>query len=259
MVPEEDEVSLVVEGDHPSSSELGVLREERGEQPAHSHAYLRVEVVEDQLRDVLCRNCVVLDLLLVLHTGDFEDGQHAFQVPDEQLPAVRVTQYHHMRIVERLGVLVNLFQLHVSPGVKGDVVKDHHDFFEEVVDLDWRLELRSDEYLDWCVIVEYVVELIEHGLVILLHKLFPAFLFVLDSDRLLPQFLRQLLPLLALLHLDLVLDHVSLPVHLHSLLLVLDLVGLLLEGSGELQHALRLGTHRLDLLLGRPHLLLMRF
>lgn len=138
-------------------------------------------------------------------------------------------------------------------------MKDHHDFFEEVVDLDWRFELRSDKYLDWRFIVEYIVELIEHGLVILLHELFPSFLFVLNSDGFLSQFLWQFLPLLALLHLYLVLDDVSLPMNLHSLLLVLDLVGLLLKGGGELEHALRFGTHRLDLLLGCPHLLLMRF
>lgn len=138
-------------------------------------------------------------------------------------------------------------------------MEDHHDFFEEVVDLDWRFELRSDEYLDRGVIVEYIVELIEHGLVILFDKLFATFLLVLDSDGFLPQFLWQFLPLLALLHLYLVLDDVSLPMHLHSLLLILDLVGLLLEGGGELQHALRLGTHRLGLLLGCTHFLLVRF
>lgn len=68
-------------------------------------------------------------------------------------------------------------------------MEDHHDFFEEVVDLDWRFELRSDEYFDWRVIVEDVVELIEHSLVILLHELFPAFLFVFDSNWFLPQLL----------------------------------------------------------------------
>lgn len=53
MEPEEDEVSLVVEGGHLSTHELGVLWEERSEEPSDAVAQARGEVVEDHLWGVL--------------------------------------------------------------------------------------------------------------------------------------------------------------------------------------------------------------
>ena len=53
VVSEEDEVSLVVEGEHPPPLELWDLREPRGQHPCHTVTQPRREVVQDHLRLVL--------------------------------------------------------------------------------------------------------------------------------------------------------------------------------------------------------------
>lgn len=77
MVPEEDEIPLIVEGHHSSTPKLRLLREERSEQSAQSHSHFGVEVIEDELRDVLSGDGVVPYLLLELDTGDFKDCEHS--------------------------------------------------------------------------------------------------------------------------------------------------------------------------------------
>ena len=47
VVPEEDEVSLVVPGDDPALLKLRVLRKQAGQHAAQARAQHRVEVVED--------------------------------------------------------------------------------------------------------------------------------------------------------------------------------------------------------------------
>ena len=77
-------------------------------------------------------NSMVLDAFLVLYAGDFEDGEHALEMPGEQLPSVGVAEDHDVGVVERFGMPVKLLQLHVSPRVEGDVVEDHHDLSHEI-------------------------------------------------------------------------------------------------------------------------------
>jgi len=60
MMPEEDEVALVVEGRDATALELGHLREERLEDTAHRVAETRVEVVEHEFRQVGGREVGVL-------------------------------------------------------------------------------------------------------------------------------------------------------------------------------------------------------
>ena len=55
MEPEEDKVSLVVEGGDLSTQKLRVLWEEGGEQPSDAVAQTCAEVVEDHLRRVFSR------------------------------------------------------------------------------------------------------------------------------------------------------------------------------------------------------------
>ena len=52
MLAEEEEVSLVVESDHPSAAVVGVRVEEAGQQSSHAVPQGRVEVVENYLRFV---------------------------------------------------------------------------------------------------------------------------------------------------------------------------------------------------------------
>ena len=53
MVPEEDVVPLVVEGDAPLPPELGIIVEDGGQHAAHRVPQPRGEVVEDDLGPVL--------------------------------------------------------------------------------------------------------------------------------------------------------------------------------------------------------------
>ena len=96
---------------------------------------------------------------------------------------------------------VDLLKLHISSWVVGNVVEDHHQFSQEIVDFDGRLKLRRDENFDRSILLEYAVEFVADGLVIVINELLTCFLLVLDSDRLLSLFGRQLLPFLPLFHL----------------------------------------------------------
>jgi hypothetical protein len=53
VVPEEDEVALVVQGDDAAALELCLMWEERRKQPTHRVTQPRVEVVQDNLREML--------------------------------------------------------------------------------------------------------------------------------------------------------------------------------------------------------------
>lgn len=78
MMPEEDKVSLVVEGNNSSASKLRLLGEEGCQKSTNSNSNFGVKIIQDKFRDMLSSDSVVLNLFLVLHAGDFEDCQHAF-------------------------------------------------------------------------------------------------------------------------------------------------------------------------------------
>ena len=82
-MPKENEISLVVESDDSSSSELRLLGEQRCQHPSNSHSYFGIEVVQNKLRDMLSSDCMMPDRFLELNTGDFEDRQHALKMSDE--------------------------------------------------------------------------------------------------------------------------------------------------------------------------------
>ena len=119
-------------------------------------------------------------------------------------------------------------------------MKDHHDFPHEVVDLNWRFKLSSDEDFDRPIIFKDFIELIEHSLIIFLLKLFSTFLFVFNCYWLLSLLSWQFLPLLSFLHLNLIFEGSSFVMNLDSFLFVLYLVRHLLKCSAKLFH--RLGS-----------------
>ena len=63
VVPEEDEVALVVERHHSAAVELGALREHGREHAPHPVPHARREVVQDELRVMVRRAPVVFNLL----------------------------------------------------------------------------------------------------------------------------------------------------------------------------------------------------
>ena len=136
MMTEEDEVSLVVESYHTTAFELGVLREQGGEETAYLYAYFGVEVVQDHLGDVLTGHRVMLDVLLKFNAGNLEHPQHALQMPHQQLiPLIIIPHHHNMRITKSPRMLIDLLQLHILPGVIVNIMKDHHQLLQIVVDL----------------------------------------------------------------------------------------------------------------------------
>ncbi len=67
VLSEEDEISLVVEGDNPTAHELRPLRKQRCQHPTHTVSQPRVEVVEDHLWNMARRIAVMIDLLVQHH------------------------------------------------------------------------------------------------------------------------------------------------------------------------------------------------
>ena len=69
-------------------------------------------------------------------------------------------------------------------------MEDHHQLAQKVIDFYRWFELCSDEYFNGSIVLKYLIELVEHRLVVLFNELLPSFLLVLNSDGLLPQFRR---------------------------------------------------------------------
>ena len=69
-------------------------------------------------------------------------------------------------------------------------MENHHQLTQKIVNFYGWFELRCDEYLDGPIVLQYFVELVEHSLIILFNELLSSFLFVLNSDGLLPHFRR---------------------------------------------------------------------
>ena len=78
---------------------------------------------------------MMLDLFLVLDTGDFKDSQHSLEMTDQKFPTVGEAKDHDVSVVECFSVVVDVFEFHVSARVEGDVVEDHHELTQEVIDL----------------------------------------------------------------------------------------------------------------------------
>ncbi len=134
MVPEKNEVSLVVEGDDSSAFELRVLGEEGGKEPADLDTDFGVKVVENEFRDVLTGNSMVFDFFLELYISDLEHPKHAFKMSYQQfIPPVIVPNDHNMSIIKVFGTCIHLIKFHIFPGVVVNVMKDHHQFFEVVI------------------------------------------------------------------------------------------------------------------------------
>ena len=63
MVTHKDEIPLVVKGHHAAAPEFRIRTEERREHVRDAMAHRRGEVVQDNLRRVICRTTVVRDVL----------------------------------------------------------------------------------------------------------------------------------------------------------------------------------------------------
>jgi hypothetical protein len=87
VVPEEDKVSLVMEGENLAAVEVGTLREHGSKHAADAVPGHCVEVVEDQLWVVVmaCGTTVVGDIVAELDSRDTESGSGTLRkVTDDQ-------------------------------------------------------------------------------------------------------------------------------------------------------------------------------
>ena len=183
VMSEENEVSLVVEGNDSSALELRILREQRGKEPANFETDFGVKVVENEFRNVLSCHTMMLDILLERQTRDLEHTQHSFKMPDKQLiPSVVVPYDHNMGVIKVFGTSVDLIQLHIFPGVVINIVKDHHQFAEVFINLFGGLDRGREQDLDWGLLIEVLLELIELSFVVFIQVLFTSLLFVFDGD-----------------------------------------------------------------------------
>lgn len=59
-------------------------------------------------------------------------------MPDKEfIPSIVIPDNHNMCVVEVFGVLVDFVEFHVGSGVVVDVVEDHHQLAQVVVDFLW--------------------------------------------------------------------------------------------------------------------------
>lgn len=244
MMSKEDEISLVMKSNNPSPSKFWLLGEQGGQKSAYSDSHPRVEVVQDQLRHMFSRHCMVLYLLLIFNVCDFKDCQQSFEMPNQHLPPLAEPDHNYMGKIQIFSVLVDLLQLHAPPRIVSHIVEHHHQFSQKIVDLFGWFQLSRQQYLHRPILLQNVVKLIYKGLILVISfKLLSSFLLVFNRHRLLPFLSWQLFPLFPLLHLYLILHNPSLVMYFHSFLLVFYLVRLFLIGGLELLHCLGLWFH----------------
>lgn len=102
MPPKEDEVPLIVKGANLAASELRPLRKETGKEPCDSPPDMRVEIVQYELREVVRRVAVVVNVFVQSHTGHPEFyGGTCRQVHQNHLirPLSRAAPHQHIRVL----------------------------------------------------------------------------------------------------------------------------------------------------------------
>lgn len=143
------------------------------------------------------------------------------------------------------------------PGIEIDIVEDHHQLSDHIVDLYRRLDLRCDQNFNRDGVIQNWVELVELFLFVFVYLLFVCDLLVLDCLRLLPFFFRQLLPKFPFFHFQLVLLSFTFFMNLDPFHLIFDIMGLHFDTLIELCNALRLVNYSLGLVFSLFRLLLL--
>lgn len=103
---------------------------------------------------------MVLDVLLVLDAGDSEKSHGPVQSTHHHFKAVGISNHNNVGEAQLLGILVDLWELEISPRIICYIMKNHHQLAHEVVDLSVWLKTSSDEHLDLGFLGEEFIELI---------------------------------------------------------------------------------------------------
>lgn len=147
-------------------------------------------------------------------------------MPDKQLiPPVIIPDNHDMGIVKILGIGINIIKFHIFPGVVINIVEDHHKLTEVFVDFLWGFKRCGEQDLNWGLLIEVFLELVELSLVVFVEIFLTALLFVFDGDGFLALGGGEFLALFSLLGFYLVEDVSTLHVDLNSFLFVFDVAG----------------------------------
>ena len=155
VVPEKDEVALVVERHHSAAVELGALREHGREHASHPVSHARREVVQDELRVVVRRAPVVFDLLRqhqrreAIQTRGALGKVHVQQAVDAR--AVRellvLVEHQHIREPARFGVFLDLLHGVRASRVVVRVGHDGEEVLQKLEHLSAGFARRGDDHL----------------------------------------------------------------------------------------------------------------
>ena len=192
-----------MERNHSSPSELGVLRKHRGEQSAYFYTHLGIEVAKDELRVVIGRHSVMIDILLQYDVGEFEDSEPSCDSSNHEFPSSSVANYHHMGVVHILRKLIDLFEFELLPGIIVTVREHDHQLLHKVVEPLGRLIGGCEHYLYGSLLGEILLKFIHRVLRMFVNKMgLGGLLLVFDCFGLLPLIFWQLLSFLSSLSFD---------------------------------------------------------
>ena len=81
------------------------------------------------------------------------------------------SNYNNMCVVKISGIFIHFFKSHFMPGVEINVMKDHHELLDHIINFCGRFDLRGDENFNRDRIIQNGVELIKLLFVVLIRNL----------------------------------------------------------------------------------------
>ena len=173
VLSEEDEVSLVVDGDDASTVEVWTVREERADESADGVSESGVEVVEDELRCVFRHGGVTVDLFGQDDAREFEECSGSIgEVNEQHTIELLVVLVYDDEVSESpvLGIADNRLQAIGSSRIVVGVGYHTSQFNDETVRFLRRLQVRRDHHLrshfTSVVIRKFIRRLVFHHLLI---------------------------------------------------------------------------------------------
>lgn len=94
MMPEENEISLIVESNDSSSFKLRILREQWSQKSTNFDTDFGVKIVKNELRNVLSSNSMMFDFFLELNTAYLKNSHHSFQMPNNKFITMIVIPHY---------------------------------------------------------------------------------------------------------------------------------------------------------------------
>lgn len=141
-----------------------------------------------------------LDIFLKLNPCNFKHSKRPLKMPYQKFPPMRKPNNKNMRIIQTPSILINFLQSHAMPRIEINIMKDHHEFFDDIINFSRWFNLSSNEYFNRNSIIKYLIKLIHLYLFIIFYLFFICYLFIFDCLWLLSFLFWQLLTLFSLFH-----------------------------------------------------------